>query len=47
MVKITDTKDLIQEQEKIIRSGVAAGSAFLFGDDKGVTFENYAGEADA
>lgn len=47
MIKIRDTKGLIRCQKQIINSGISAGNALLFGDRNGVTFENYAGEADA
>ena len=47
MVKISDTKGLIQKQNSIIKNGIAAGNALLAGDKNGVTFEHYAGEADA
>ena len=47
MIKINDTKGLIRQQTQIIDSGISAGNALLFGDKNGITFENYAGEADA
>ena len=47
MIKISDTKGLIQRQQQIIYNGTAAGNALLFGDKNGITFENYLGEADA
>ena len=47
MVKISDTNGLIQKQKSIIKNGISAGNALLFGDKNGITFENYAGEADA
>lgn len=47
MIEIRDTKGLIRQERQIINNGIAAGNALLFGDKNGITFENYAGEADA